>query len=78
MIIGSRQRAAGKTSKARIFGFALSATLFFALSASADALQSKKIPRIGYVFESVALAATDFLAWGFGFDIVTPGHLVVP
>jgi ABC-type uncharacterized transport system substrate-binding protein len=47
MIIGSRQRVTGKTSKARIFGFALSAPLFFALSPSAETQQPKKVPRIG-------------------------------
>jgi putative ABC transport system substrate-binding protein len=47
MKIGMRQQANGNSKTAQVFGFALG-TLFFALSASAEAQQSK-VYRIGYL-----------------------------
>src|SRR5215467_12817220 len=45
-----------------VISFSLT-VLFYALCFSAEAQQPKKVPRIGYVFESAALAATDLKAF---------------
>jgi ABC-type uncharacterized transport system substrate-binding protein len=48
MNIGTRHEAIGNSSKAKVFGFALCAMLF-ARCVPADAQQSTKVPRIGYL-----------------------------
>jgi ABC-type uncharacterized transport system substrate-binding protein len=53
MKIGSRRRASIKVGGTKIFGVALSATLF-ALCVSAEAQQPTKVPRIGYLSSSDA------------------------
>jgi putative ABC transport system substrate-binding protein len=48
MIIGNRHQALGNSNKLKLVAYAL-CTLLFALCASAEAQQTTKIPRIGYI-----------------------------
>ena len=52
---GSTHQATGNSTKAKVFGFALSA-LLLALGTSAQAQQSTKVPRIGYLGGTSAAA----------------------
>jgi len=48
----TRRDITGNSTRAKIFGFALCA-LLFALSVSAEAQQSKSVPRIGYLSRDI-------------------------
>jgi putative ABC transport system substrate-binding protein len=56
MKTGNRQWESGNSKKVKAFGFCLCAMLF-SLSASAEAQQPKKIPRIGYITTRAAPGA---------------------
>jgi len=56
MKTGNRQWESGNSKKVKAFGFGLCAMLF-SLSASAEAQQPKKIPRIGYITTRAAPGA---------------------